>query len=349
MSDLRYAAIAALLKGMRLTRLDRLAAPWLSGRGVIFTLHHVCTGSAQPFEPNRILEITPGFLDRVIRLVRADGYEIVPLGEVPARLAGEGPPFVVLTFDDGYRDNLTEALPVLRRQGAPFTLYCVPGFADATAPLWWRDLEEVVRRAGRLEVPYPEGPVTYPASTAEEKRAAFNTIYWRLRNGPEPVLREAIATMAGRAGIAPLQRVAELCLDWDGLADVARDPLCTIGAHTMTHPMLARHPEAVARHEIAESRRMLAARLGVAVDHLSYPVGDPAAAGAREFAMARAEGFTTAVTTRPGVLTPAHRDHLMALPRISLNGLFQTEGEVRSLLSGLPTALQNRFRRLNVA
>lgn len=348
MSDLRYAMISALLKGMRATRLDRLAAPMFRGRGVILTMHHVWRGRELPFQPNRILEIAPEFLDSVITMIRAEGFDIAPLGEVPARLTADGPPFAVLTFDDGYRDNLTEALPVLRRHNAPFTVYCVPGFAEATAPLWWRDLEDVVRETDRLEVPFAEGAETFATATGKQKRQVFKAVYWRLRAGPEPVLRDVIARMATRAGIDPRERVEQLCLRWDGLAELAAEPLCTIGAHTMTHPMLARHDEKTVRHEMVESRRMLERELEVNVEHFSYPVGDPGSAGTREFAIAREEGFATAVTTRPGVLVREHVGHLTALPRISLNGLFQSPGEVAALLSGLPTALQNRFRALNV-
>jgi peptidoglycan/xylan/chitin deacetylase (PgdA/CDA1 family) len=85
------------------------------------------------------------------------------------------------------------------------------------------------------------------------------------------------------------------------------------------------------------------------VRHLAYPVGDPTSAGAREFALAREAGFLTAVTTRPGHLFPEHAGHLHALPRVSLNGLHQTQGALRALLSGVPFWLWNRGRRVNVA
>ena len=349
MGDFRYAAIAAMLRTMSAMGVDRLLAPAFRGRGLILTMHHVWRGRDLPFQPNRILEIAPEFLESVIRLIRAEGYDIAPLDEVPARLRSAGPPFVVLAFDDGYRDNMTEALPVLRRASAPFTVYVTTGFADCTTPLWWRDLEDVVRGADRLDVPFPDGVQSFATATGNEKRAAFETIYWRLRRGPEEILNGVIGDMARRAGVDRLGRVERLCLRWEELAAMAADPLCTIGAHTLTHPMLAKHPEEKVRAEIFGSRRIIAEKLGCDVRHLSYPVGDPASAGQREFAIARAAGFETAVTTRPGVLHAAHADHLLALPRISLNGLFQRPNEVRALLSGLPTAMQNRFRQLNVA
>ena len=141
----------------------------------------------------------------------------------------------------------------------------------------------------------------------------------------------------------------ELCMNWNELAGLAEDPLVTIGAHTVNHVMLAKVPEKSARSEMEMSRSVIEAALGVRPDHLSYPVGDPTSAGPREFRIAAELDFKTAVTTRPGVLFPEHRQHLMALPRISLNGEHQQMRYVRVLLSGAATAVWNGFRRVNAA
>jgi peptidoglycan/xylan/chitin deacetylase (PgdA/CDA1 family) len=97
------------------------------------------------------------------------------------------------------------------------------------------------------------------------------------------------------------------------------------------------------------SRSVLEAALGVRPEHLAYPVGDSTSAGPREFRIAAELGFKTATTTRPGVLFKAHRDHLTGLPRISVNGEFQSHRYVKVLMSGAGTALLNHFRRVNVA
>jgi peptidoglycan/xylan/chitin deacetylase (PgdA/CDA1 family) len=97
------------------------------------------------------------------------------------------------------------------------------------------------------------------------------------------------------------------------------------------------------------SRSVIEAALGVRPEHLAYPVGDRTSAGPREFRIAAELGFKTAVTTRPGVLFPEHAAHLMALPRISLNGEHQQMRYVRLLTSGAPTAVWNRFRHVNAA
>ena len=73
------------------------------------------------------------------------------------------------------------------------------------------------------------------------------------------------------------------------------------------------------------------------VSHFAYPFGDPTSAGPREFALAREVGFASAVTTRPGMIFAGHRDHLTALPRVSVNGNWQDAGYFEVLLSGAPS------------
>jgi peptidoglycan/xylan/chitin deacetylase (PgdA/CDA1 family) len=138
-------------------------------------------------------------------------------------------------------------------------------------------------------------------------------------------------------------------MGWDELAKLAADPLVTIGAHTVNHVMLAKVPEKTARSEMEMSRKVIAVALGARPDHLSYPIGDRTSAGPREFRIAAELDFKSAVTTRPGVLFPQHREHLTALPRISLNGEHQQLRYVRVLLSGAATAVSNGFRRVDAA
>ena len=135
-----------------------------------------------------------------------------------------------------------------------------------------------------------------------------------------------------------------MCLNWDEVRALARHPLCTIGAHTVTHPMLAKHDAAVARAEMADGRRVLQEAIGLPVRHLSYPVGDAGSTGPREHETAAELGYSSAVTTRPGVLFAAHAGRPTALPRLSLNGNWQDLDTLEILLSGAPSALWNRGR-----
>ena len=142
---------------------------------------------------------------------------------------------------------------------------------------------------------------------------------------------------------------ADLCMDWQELATLAADPLVTIGAHTVNHPILTKVDDKAVRSELDNSRAVIEAALGVRPQHLAYPVGDRSAAGPREFKIAAELGFKTAVTTRPGVIFRKHAEHLTALPRISLNGDFQRPRYAKVLISGAATGLWNGFRPVNVA
>ena len=323
------------------TGLHARLAPWTRGQGAILTLHHVRPWMARDFAPNRLLEVEPAFLDAALGRLRTLGYDLVSMDEVLHRLrTPTSRPFVALTFDDGYRDLRDHALPILERHGAPFTAYVTTGFADRTARLWWLELEEALRVLDRVEA----GGTALAAGTAADKTAAFGRLYRKLRAGPEDDLRDTIGRLAAAAGVDAAALPATLCLDWGEVRSLARHPLCTIGAHTVTHPMLAKHEAPVARAEMADGRRSLEEAIGLPVRHLSYPVGDAGSAGPREHAMAAELGFSSAVTTRPGVLLAEHLGRPTALPRLSLNGHWQSLDALEILLSGAPFALWNRGR-----
>ena len=258
-------------------------------------------------------------------------------------------PFVALTFDDGYRDTRDFALPVLERHGAPATVFFAPGLIERTARLWWLELEEAVRRLEAVELPLGGAVLRLPARDAREKSAAFERVYWALRARPEAELLDAVARLADAAGVSRAALAEPEFLDWEETLALSRHPLLAIGAHSLTHRRLALWPDDVAREEIFGCKAALEARLGRTVTSFCYPVGDPTSAGPREFALAREAGYRLAVTTRPGMLFPEHAGHLHALPRISLNGLWQDLGYLDVLLSGAPFRLWNRGRRLNVA
>lgn len=348
--NLRHTAFSAAFKAMSLAGADRWSRSFAQGRGAILMLHHVRPFSGDGFTPNRLLEVTPDFLDRALTLIKAEGYEIVPLERLLASLTE--PPRdrfeVAITFDDGYRDNLEHAAPVLARHGAPWTLYVTPGFADGAAPLWWLDLELAIRVLPRIDIGVGERRLRFETVDPAAKQTAFDSLYRELRAGPESTLRAAVAQLVTLARIDSLALTRLLCLRWEQLRLLAADPAVMIGAHTITHPMLAKHPFEFAAREMLESKVRIEFELGRKVAHFAYPVGDKGSAGPREFQMARDAGFASAVTTRPGHLFPEHAGHLHALPRLSLNGHHQNDDALKALLSGLPFWGLNRGRRLNV-
>lgn len=355
MSNLKMQLMRTGLDALYLARLHRAFEPFWGGIGVIFTLHHVrpevaVPSSEQGFHPNRILEITPEFLDEVIGWVASRGLDLVTLEEAcrRIRLGGDARRFVCFTIDDGYRDNLEHALPVFRRHGCPFTLFVTTSIVDGTAELWWQALEQAIARHVAVTATL-DGERRLATETPEQKWTAFHRLYDRLREMDEDVQRAWMRDFAAAHDVDMTAICAAEALDWDGVRKMARDPLVTVGAHTVDHYALCKLPRARALAEMTESRRRIAEQLGEAPEFFCYPYGGPDAAGPREFALAREAGFAAAVTTRKGVVFPEHADHLHALPRVSLNGDYQDLRYVELFLSGAPFALWNGFRRVNAA
>ncbi len=333
------------------TRAYRLLQPAWSGVGVIFTLHHVrpqtdITG----FSPNRILDITPEFLDATIKQVKESGYDILSLDEVHDRLINKkfDRKFATFTLDDGYLDNLTCARPVFEKNDAPFTVYICTGFPDGKVFMWWEVLEQIIDQHDRISVTIDGQLFDFTTRTTAEKYSAFNVVYWALRSLSHEKQYAEAEKMANQYRFDWRELCQSCSMTWDQIRELNTHSLVTIGAHTINHYALRKLSPDQVREEADQGRKILADQLGERPEHFAYPYGDAGSAASREFQIMQDLGFKTSTTTRKAVLFPENADHLQALPRVSLNGDFQSQRYVRLFLSGAPFALSNKFHRLNV-
>jgi peptidoglycan/xylan/chitin deacetylase (PgdA/CDA1 family) len=352
MAGLKQTIIRGGLESLYFTGAHWALRPLVGGVGVILTLHHVRPPRRDRFQPNRILEVTPRFLRRVVQMLARSRIDVISLDEMYRRLTERdfGRRFVCLTFDDGYRDNLEFAYPILREAGFPFAVYVPTSFPDRLGDLWWLALEAVIAKRERVGLVIDGENRSFDCGNVTEKWALYNELYWWLRGREsEAELRLIVRDLALRYQVDIAAFCKDLCMSWQEIALLARDPLVTIGAHTVNHLALAKLPEKTVRSEMDLSRTVIESALGARPAHLSYPYGDAGSAGPREFAIAAQLGFKTGVTTRPGMLFRAHAKRLTALPRISLNGEYQQLRYVRVLLSGTATAMWNGFRKSEAA
>jgi peptidoglycan/xylan/chitin deacetylase (PgdA/CDA1 family) len=241
---------------------------------------------------------------------------VLSLDEVLDRLdRGQSLPkrCVVLTFDDGYRDTATVAWPLLQRYGLPATLYVAVGGVQHGA-LWPDLLREAVRRspheAATLEC-FPDGPHRLSLATVSDRLLVIKRLQTRLKRLPasdkDRALRMIVRQIAGR----PIDElpIDGLMCTWDDLKRLAAGGM-TIGAHTLTHPVLGRVSTADASTEIAASRRLLQKTLRVPVDHFAYPFGARGDVTPQVRAIVQAAGFRSACTTVTGV-NQSTQDRLM--------------------------------------
>ena len=175
---------------------------WLGGVGAIMTLHHVRPPRRGRFQPNRLLEVTPAFFESVIRRLRRSGVDLVSLDEMHRRMTERRFPkrFVCITFDDGYRDNLEFAYPILKKYEVPFAIYVATGFTDRVGEMWWLALEAVIAKnelhRASASTARTAGSI---AARRGEARGLSSIIYWWLRRlKTEDELRQVVRELAAR-------------------------------------------------------------------------------------------------------------------------------------------------------
>jgi peptidoglycan/xylan/chitin deacetylase (PgdA/CDA1 family) len=332
---LKRLAVHAGLEAVNLSGAGRLF-PSAAGRGVIFALHHVRPDRNDDFEPNRHLSITPEFLETAIVVARQCGLEPIHLEDLPEALA-KSPTrkFACFTLDDGYRDNKDYAAPIFHKHGVPYTVFVVPGFVERTRTMWWETAEELVRATASLELDFGSGAETVKTGSRLEKLVAFKRIVNIFQEGDEDDAVARLDFAARAAGVDPVAIVDREAMTPGELRDLLKDPLARLGAHTMTHPNLARVEEGRLVQELQQSAARIAGYTGGTPPTFAYPYGGRAAVTTRETMAAVELGFSLAVTTRHGVLNSASFEAPSSLPRITLNGNYQKARFVRALASGL--------------
>ncbi len=215
-------------------------------------------------------------------------------GSLPARPA-------VITFDDGYADNRTVALPILQAHGLTATFFIATGFLDG-GRMWNDTLIETVRLArGPVLDLTTVGLDAYPVDSIERRQATIHALIPRLKY-LEPVERQRqVDAIAARAGV---DLPNDLMLTSSQLREMARAGM-TIGGHTVHHPILATLSDDQALAEMVNGRRRLEEIIGVPVDLFAYPNGKPDEDyNAAHVRLAREAGFEAAVSTAWGAARP---------------------------------------------
>lgn len=272
----------------------------MSNNLLVFGWHNVTPSWSSPFPLRAGLRR----IERQFRLLGRVAH-VVPLEPALNTLAAGGslpPRAVALTFDDGYRDNLEVAVPLLERLGLSATFFLVPGLLSGLVQPWWEVLAWAFARTGRdiltwedheLRLNGPASYRSYQVVTARLKR--------RDRANREASVQGLIDLLE------PVGSTGDLFLDWDGARQLVRRGFA-IGSHSMYHAILTQEqPEEQAR-DLSESRRLLQEELSHAVELLAYPNGTVHDYDATTIAMARRAGYAYGITAqhgRNGVDTPA--------------------------------------------
>lgn len=295
--------------------LIRIAARVLSPPGprarLTILIYHRVRPAPDPLQPD-VLDIQA--FERQMALVRAC-LRVLPLGEAVARLrAGTLPArSACITFDDGYADNLTCALPILTRKGLPATFFIATDFLDGG--LMFNDaVIEAVRHAPAGQYDLSElGLSPYTLESPMERQRAIQTILASVKYLTPPQRNERVAEIVARLTTTDLPK--DLMLSTAQLRALHAAGM-TIGAHTASHPILARLDETAAREDIERGKAQLEHILSDDVRLFAYPNGKPGIDyHLTHVAMTRMLGFQAAVSTANGTAT--RQTDAYQLPRFS--------------------------------
>lgn len=307
-----------------LRRLRAYAAP----RAVVLMYHRI----AEPESDVWDLAVSPANFEQHLRLLRQTSL-VLPAEELVSRLARQTLKrrSLVITFDDGYGDNYRVAKPLLARYGLPATFFIPTGNMGQPSEFWWDELEAIFLLAeylppalrllvgedwvvadlqaeqqltNQLRQQHRQWRVA-AAAPPTQRAAVFYEVWRRLKVLPQPEQQHAMRQLREWADQPAEPRPAYQRMLAEQVRELGREPLFTIGAHTVTHPALSSQPLAAQKNELAANQQSLN-QLVEPVQLLAYPYGDYT----KETSVLAAElGFRAAFTTSGSAVTPTSALH----------------------------------------
>jgi peptidoglycan/xylan/chitin deacetylase (PgdA/CDA1 family) len=305
----------------------RGAAEWarnrLGQRALILLYHRI---SELPTD-SQLLCVTPSHFAEHLEILRKE-YSPISLGELSRDYRHENLPqgAVVVTFDDGYFDNLTNAKPLLERYDIPATVFVTTGYIGRQREFWSDQLESVLLQPGSLPQmlsltiggrPYcwtlgkagfyseeaygrDRGWNVLNKNAAGPRQLLYGALHRLIRPLPEDDQARVLDSLLAWAGMKPILRATHRTLSANELVCMSERGFIDIGAHTVTHPVLSAFPPVVQRTEIQGSKVQLEDILGYPVTSFAYPYGFSSDYSAETVATVRQAGFDCACSSYQG-------------------------------------------------
>lgn len=310
--------------GRRGWRRFRQQARRLLPQAVLLMYHRVADVRVDPWD----LAVSPTHFAEHMALLR-ETYEVWPLTAYADRLRAGRPPHraVVLTFDDGYIDNLTTAAPILEAEGLPATFFVPTGLLGHDTSFWWDALADCILHRRSLPAPLslhdPGAPTEAPLRLSpppphdRDGRKRLYKRLWTLLSQRTPSHRaELLDQLCDATGTARTAPPSRRIMTASEVATLYQKPGMDLGAHAASHTPLRTLSPPAQRDELQQATRCLQALTGTAVPGLSYPNG---AYNTATLKIADECGFKHACTTVGGAAT--WNTNPLTLPRLHVRNL----------------------------
>jgi peptidoglycan/xylan/chitin deacetylase (PgdA/CDA1 family) len=291
--------IANLFEMNKDTR-GKLLFPFVKKRrsgNVQILVYHRVNNDKDPFFPGVPVDVFKSQMDYL-----ASNFNIFSLEDGLERLIKKDVPdnAIVITFDDGYRDNYTDAFPILKNLSIPATIFLATD-AIGTQRTLWHDIVFSAFRETRVNLlkGFGNNSATYRLNTVEEKLFAQGKILNFIRSQKDSERLRLIDSLLEELKVMDRKEAPRLMLSWEE-ARVMRNGGISFGSHTVTHPVLSKLSLDQVQHEIQESKKVIEESLSIAVRTFAYPNGKENDFNQSIKALLREAGYTCALTTQFG-------------------------------------------------
>ena len=294
--------------------------------GLILLYHRVATPATDP----QLLSVTPERFAAQMAYLSAH-FEVVSLHELVGRLpkAGTASRLIAVTFDDGYADNLSQAKPILEAYKVPATVFVATAALATGSGFWWDEVEALLLHPSQLPSSLKleiEGRIfewdiggsekytnedfashcawnVLDADDPTRRHHLYRALCRLLKPLTEETRQRALAELRAWAGLTHDRRPPTQMLTRENLCRLAEGPWVELGAHTVSHQVLADLPLATQRDEIASSKHCLEAIARRPIKTFAYPYGTRADYSPDTARLVREEGFALACSNFPEAVT----------------------------------------------
>ncbi len=263
---------------------------------IILLYHRVTDLSTDP----EMLAVSPANFRGHIEFLKQQ-FRIVRFEEDWSKLQE---PAVAITFDDGYADNVLEALPIMEELGVPATFFVSTGRIGTGKEFWWHRLEGILLRNGefpaRFELNDNRFGRTWDTDTPERRKMLYASLNQFMKSISPERQEIWLDQLRKWTGSSDVEKGIHRSMTHEEIKRLAASPLATIGAHTVTHSALSALTEDQQRTEIFTSKQDLEKMIGAEITTFSYPFGRKRDYNQTSIRLCREAGFVKAASNFPG-------------------------------------------------
>ena len=201
--------------------------------------------------------------------------------------------YSILTFDDGYKDNLKILFPIIQRFKVPVTIYLTTRFLQGDTWMWWYQISEYLRTSDSSDFIFQEKKYSFIHNDYHKKKFFFD----KIKNLLDPLSLVDQKKLCEIITKKQPRKYDSLCLNWDDVAFLNKSEFISIGCHSHSHLNLKLLKESKLDYEVNYSKELLEKKLKKKINHFAFPYGSKAEVGFKTIKKVFDSGFKTAVTT----------------------------------------------------